>query len=356
MVPDQLTVSTKHASLKIKSESGFAPPVTAGPLEQSSDDLVRQIRESVELLEWEDPAAEIAADIAFWRSTRWYEQNIWRDLCARLGVADAGCDASAEPEVNWQELACSKIESTFEQPGCGCRLKRALDWERGHKTASQPMNDMSNLVNYDLNPLFSSLYLNWWTISSASGAVSSQTASIPHILGAFWLTHQPDASCTVDSLVLLEPMRREVALCTLATDPPTTALALTFQPNYKDVLDDTSATCRVQRDRGVRVIDVIQAIQTWLRTHLTDDQKSLVAQQLWHQTTGIFCRLKDRTDAAHWKACIDKVFDARGSLLTGEFVTLELEPKDGELIATVVCAPRDLALSQLSTSMIDSAN
>lgn len=128
MVPDHLTVTSKYISINIKPEGGVT---TSGALEQPSDDLLKHIRESVERLEWKDPVVEIAPHLAFWRSTRRYDQNAWKNLCARLGVAATEEDASAAAEVNWQELACSNIRLTFEQPGCGCRLRRVLDWERG---------------------------------------------------------------------------------------------------------------------------------------------------------------------------------------------------------------------------------
>ncbi|KAG8998068.1 hypothetical protein FRB94_007231 [Tulasnella sp. JGI-2019a] len=314
-----------------------------------SNTLLQQIRQSISDLKWEHPIEEIEPHLALWRSTKAYNQIEWRDLCIHFGVG--GLEDSVA-KLNWQEFACSNIESTFKNPGDRGRLKQVIDWERA-LSLNTPLADREH---FDPNPLFNSLYLNWWTkprVHSPPVVDSSPSTPTVYLSGAFWITDQPDPYCEEDTLTTLEPLRRDVAICSLATIPATTTLTLTFQPDYKDVLNPQFGTCDIHREGGVRVIDVIQAMKHWLQIPLTHDQMSTMVHHVHHQRSGIFRRLEGKTDEATFRSCVEKVFDSRGSLLTGAFAGLELGIRDGLLHAAVTCAPRGLDLSEFSASMIE---
>ncbi|KAG9010595.1 hypothetical protein FRB93_003863 [Tulasnella sp. JGI-2019a] len=339
-------------------------------------ELQQHIRDSIQLLEWnDDVSAEIATHLALLQATEsslcvLYDEAFWRKLCFRLGFG--GSDG--EIGTSWEKVARSIIDpSALKYPGDQNRLQSVVRWFK----ESAPALDVHfpSSSHFRLNPLFDAAYLNWWTsarLHSRSSSIHSpavvpvltqtQKDDIPR---SFWIT--PHRLCTTadDVLVDLDPMQRsDAAICSFATSPPTTKLTLAFCPDYKDVLspppsDQSENTNRsesaveIRRDEGVRVVDVVRSMQIWLQTPLTPTQTRLLVHDLRQRNRGIFQVLEESTDEDTLQAWIERTFDRRGALLIGEFASLDLEiTTEGGLRAVVLCGPRSSSLSELSASMI----
>ncbi|KAJ1311486.1 hypothetical protein OPQ81_009973 [Rhizoctonia solani] len=256
-----------------------------------------------------------------------YDESVWRDLCYANGfggifpkdVAE-GWRKSILVLARYQELLG---ESHYRRYG-------PLQWTMAQKLAG--IHSPSPRPSLELHPAFSSLSFDRRALAASQGLSAVYLHARP------WHTDDQKSRRIADQIEDVTPtqLERHIGAYSLATAPAVSQLNILFDHwgasldanTAKEACSFTSELAQVQREDGVRVIDVVEGILKWLMTPLTDAQIEKLVGLDRMLDPELYAMLEFSTDpdtlSAYWK----RKYQRRGDVFKAHFAGLR--PVEGE--------------------------
>ncbi|CAE6494494.1 unnamed protein product [Rhizoctonia solani] len=256
-----------------------------------------------------------------------YDEAVWRDLCYANGF---GGIFSRDVIEGWRKSAL--VLSRYQELMGESHYRRygPLQWSRSLPLAS--IHPPSSHPSLELHPAFSSLSFDRRALAASQGLSAAYLHAQP------WDLDDQKSRTIADQIADVTPtqLERHIGAYALATVPAVSELNVLFDHwgasldanTAKDACSFTSELARVQRDDGVRVIDVVGGILKWLMTPLTDTQVDKLVELDRMLDPELYAMLEFSTDpdtlSAYWK----RKYQRRGDVFKAHFAGLR--PVEGE--------------------------
>ncbi|KAF8609656.1 hypothetical protein BDV93DRAFT_578560 [Ceratobasidium sp. AG-I] len=267
-----------------------------------------------------------------------YNENIWRELCHANGF---GGMFSKEVIEGWRKsiLVLARYQ---ERMGIShTRRYGPLQWAKAPVPRGPPLASYSG-TSLELNPAFASLSFDRRALLAGKGIAAtylhSQTANLEcHPLNRTVADHIAD--------VVPTQLTHHIGAYSLATAPPVSELNITFDHWGSDfdgnigreACSFSSDLALVQREDGVRVIDVVEGILKWLAAPLTDDQVNKLVELDRLLDPELYAMLEFSTDpdtlSAYWK----RKYRCRGDVFRANFAGVRTVDDTPNTVRAVWC-------------------
>ncbi|CAE6469635.1 unnamed protein product [Rhizoctonia solani] len=265
-----------------------------------------------------------------------YDETVWRDLCHANGF---GGMFSKDIMDSWRK---SITVLTLYQELMGeshCRRYGPLKWSLAfNSTSIHPSPSPSSL---ELHPAFSSLSFDRRALAASQGLSAAYLHAQP------WDMDDQKNRTIADQIEDVTPtqLERHISAYALATVPAVSELNILFDHwgasldanTAKETCSFTSELARVQRDDGVRVIDVVEGMLKWLMTSLTDAQINKLIELDRMLDPELYAMLEFSTDpdtlSAYWK----RKYQRRGDVFKAHFAGLRVVEGEANTVRAVWC-------------------
>ncbi|KAH7345042.1 hypothetical protein B0J17DRAFT_624285 [Rhizoctonia solani] len=250
-----------------------------------------------------------------------YDETVWR--CSR------GWRKSILVLTRYQELMG---ESHYRRYG-------PLQWSTILKSSG--MHLPSSCPSLELHPAFSSLSFDRRALAASQGLSAAYLHAQP------WDMDDQKSRTIADQIedVIPTQLDRHISAYALATVPAVSELNILFDHwgasldtnTTKEACSFTSELARVQRDDGVRVIDVVEGILKWLMTPLTDVQVDKLIELDRLLDPELYAMLEFSTDpdtlTAYWR----RKYQRRGDVFKAHFAGLRAVEGEENTVRAVWC-------------------
>ncbi|CAE6422457.1 hypothetical protein BN14_00873 [Rhizoctonia solani AG-1 IB] len=239
-----------------------------------------------------------------------YDEAVWHDLCYANGF---GGIFSKDVVEGWRKstLVLARYQELMGESHC--RRYGPLQWSRSLPLTS--IHSPSSRPPLELHPAFSSLSFDRRALAKSQGLSAAYLHAQP------WDVDELKSRTIADQIEDVTPtqLERHISAYALATVPAVSELNILF---------DHWELARVQRDDGVRVIDVVGGILKWLMTPLTEAQVDNLVELDRMLDPELYAMLELSTDpdtlTAYWK----RKYQRRGDVFKAHFAGLR--PVEGE--------------------------
>ncbi|KAG8744879.1 hypothetical protein FRC10_009249 [Ceratobasidium sp. 414] len=247
-----------------------------------------------------------------------YDEDVWRELCYANGF---GGMFSKEVLEGWRKSILVLARYQERMGDLHCRRYGPLQWTK----SSIPTRTLDAIyTSLELNPAFASLSFDRRALVTGQG------------LGATYLHSRPSSpspegrSRTVaDQIADVIPTQliQHIGAYALATVPPVSRLDIMFDQwgstmdgnSVRQACSFASEPARVQRDDGIRVVDVVEGILKWLAIPLTDSQVNKLVELDRLLDPELYAMLEFSTDpdtlSAYWR----RKYRTRGDVFRANF-------------------------------------
>ncbi|CAE6481505.1 unnamed protein product [Rhizoctonia solani] len=248
-----------------------------------------------------------------------YDEAVWRDLCY---ANEFGGIFSKDIAERWRKSILVLARYQVLMGESHYRRYGPLQWSTTLKPAS--MYPPSSRPPLGLHPAFSSLSFDRRALAASQGLSAAYLHAKP------WDMDDQKGRTIADQLEDVTPtqLERHISAYALATVPAVSELNILF---------DHWELARVQRDDGVRVIDVVEGILKWLMTSLTDTQTDKLIELDRMLDPELYAMLEFSTDpdtlAAYWR----RKYQRRGDVFKAHFAGLRAVEGEANTFRAVWC-------------------
>jgi hypothetical protein len=192
-----------------------------------------------------------------------YDENVWRDLCYANGF---GGMFSREVIEGWRKSVLVLARYQERMGASHCRRYGLLQWAKAFRLTSVPAS-LSSHSSLELNPAFASLSFDRRALAAGRGLAAaylhSQPLDVNNLKGRTIADQIADVTPT--------QLEHHIGAYALATIPAVSELNIVFDHwgasldanTAKEACSFTSELACVQRDDGIRVVDVVEGILKW---------------------------------------------------------------------------------------------
>ncbi|KAG8690783.1 hypothetical protein FRC11_009138 [Ceratobasidium sp. 423] len=265
-----------------------------------------------------------------------YDEAVWRNLCYSN---EFGGIFSRDVTERWRKsiLVLTRYQEFMGESHY--RRYGPLQWSMTPKPAS--MYSPSSGPSLELHPAFSSLSFDRRALAASQGLSAAYLHAKP------WGVDDQKGRTIADQLEDVTPtqLERHIGAYALATVPAVSELNILFDHwgasldanTAKEACSFTSELARVQRDDGVRVVDVVEGILKWLMTPLTDAQIDNLIELDRMLDPELYAMLEFSTDpdtlTAYWK----RKYQRRGDVFKAHFAGLRTVEGEANTVRVVWC-------------------
>ncbi|CAE6462132.1 hypothetical protein ACGC1H_001708 [Rhizoctonia solani] len=265
-----------------------------------------------------------------------YDEAVWRDLCHANGF---GGMFSKDVAESWRKSIMVLARYQEFMGESHCRRYGPLQWSMSLDSASKRSSSLHPAL--ELHPAFSSLSFDRRALAASQGLSAAYLHAQP------WGMDDQKSRTIADQIEDVTPtqLERHISAYALATVPAVSELNILFDhwgasldPNTaKEACSFTSELARIQRDDGVRVIDVVEGILKWLMKSLTDAQVDKLIELDRMLDPELYAMLEFSTDpdtlSAYWK----RKYQRRGDVFKAHFAGLRAVEGEANTVRAVWC-------------------
>ncbi|CUA76685.1 hypothetical protein RSOLAG22IIIB_02152 [Rhizoctonia solani] len=265
-----------------------------------------------------------------------YDEAVWRSLSYANGF---GGMFSKDVTESWRKSIMILAQYQELMGGSHYRRYGPLQWSAALNSADLCPSSLHPSLEF--HPAFSSLSFDRRALATSQGLSAAYLHAQP------WGMDDQKDRTIADQIgdVIPVQLERHISAYALATVPAVSELNILFDHwgasleanTAKEACSFTSELARIQRDDGVRVIDVVEGILKWMMTSLTDVQIDKLIELDRMLDPELYAMLEFSTDpdtlSAYWK----RKYQRRGDVFKAHFAGLRAVEGEANTVRAVWC-------------------